>query len=187
MSRGLNTASALFGFALIAVGNLNAAGPEPVLVKAQQGRFDPAYESFQFNEARRQSQIARQLDLNYRMARSSGYGPQYPGVFEPWPRVEGDIYGYRLPGPIAQPVGHESAQVGPNRWIYRPFYLAGAVPQTVPVVSPNVRKAAPAMPLREPNKPPQVQLPAPSDLSEPEVPRPILEKPATKRPGPREF
>lgn len=187
VSRGFGIAGAVVSFALFTAGHTTAAAPKPAAAFVQAAAIDPALETYEANEARRQSLIARQLDLNYRMIRSGGYGPQYPGVFEPWPRVEGDTYGYRLPAPIAQPVGHELAQVGPNRWIYRPVYMVEAVAPSAPVVAPNARQVAPAAPLLGPNGPPQVQLPAPSDLSEPELPRPIVGKPAAKKSGPREF
>jgi hypothetical protein len=84
--------------------------------------FNPATELYQINEVQRRDQIARQVDLNRRMIWSSGYVPGLPTIFEPWPRVPGDIWGYPQNRPVEQPLGHESRQVGPNRWIYRPVY-----------------------------------------------------------------
>ncbi len=94
---------------------------------AQAARF--VQESYQFNESRRRDWIARQLDLNYRMIGLSGYSPLDPNAFAPYSidwlsRVPGDVRGYPQPRPIEHPVGHESAQTGPNRWIYRPVYAA---------------------------------------------------------------
>ncbi len=123
---------------------------------APRRKIDPAEASYQFNEAWRRDQIARQIDLNYRMQWMAGFGPQLVGPFEPWPRVPGDIWGYPQARPIVHPIGHESAQTGPNRWIYRPIY---ATP------SPAAPAAAPP----DVVQPPQagVQLPAPSDADGP--------------------
>jgi hypothetical protein len=98
--------------------------------------FNPATELYQINEVQRRDQIARQLDLNRRMIWSSGYLPGLPTIFEPWPRVPGDIWGYPQQRPVAQPSGHESRQVGPNRWIYRPVY------DTTPALPAGVRRDA---------------------------------------------
>ncbi|MDX1944082.1 MAG: hypothetical protein SFU86_01645 [Pirellulaceae bacterium] len=43
-------------------------------------------------------------------------------VFEPWPFVPGDIYGYRQAPPPRQPVGQMQVQTGPNRWESHPVY-----------------------------------------------------------------
>jgi hypothetical protein len=136
---------------------------------------NPADDSYHQGEARRQDLIARQLDLNYRMIWSSGFGPRFPGVFEPWPRVPGDIWGYPGPRPIEHPIGHESAQTGPNRWTYRPIYAADVQPPAKSVqIKPTPQPAAPIAP----NK---VQLPAPSDANEPPQPN------AAPRRAPRLF
>ena len=128
---------------------------------------DPAAENYRIAETQRLDQIARQLDLNYRMIWQSGFGPRYlfERPFEPWPRVPGDIWGYPLPRPITQPIGHESAQVGENRWTYRPLY-AVEVPQ--PTIVGNPRTSQPPVAGGNP------QLPAPSDAG-----------PSSQ--GPREF
>jgi hypothetical protein len=77
------------------------------------------------------------------------YGGQYPWggargwmppyVFQPWPYVAGDIYGYPyVYQPARQPVGRVEAQTGPNRWESHPVYdppLAPAQPSP-PVQSP---------------------------------------------------
>ncbi len=53
-------------------------------------------------------------------------------VFEPWPRVPGDIFGYPDPAPVRQPIGHISSQTGPNRWEYHPIYAEDLAPQPAP-------------------------------------------------------
>jgi hypothetical protein len=156
---------------LSAAGRADSIDPE-----TNTDGFNPAASAHQMGEARRLDLIARQLDLNYRMIRSAGYGPQYPNPFEPWPRVPGDIWGYPRSRPIEHPIGHESGQIAPDRWIYRPLYAAdlNAAPPAVP---------APASP-RAPGF--VEQLPGPSD-PEPEKLAPAA-RPKKKSPGgPREF
>jgi hypothetical protein len=76
-----------------------------------------------------------------------GYGPVYPAaaftranrdyayayghhayasgpltVFEPWPYVPGDIYGYIDYRPIRQSIGQWQGQTGPSRWESHPVY-----------------------------------------------------------------
>lgn len=104
-------------------------------------------------EARRQAIIARQIDLVARMnAINCLLDP-----FEPWPAVPGDIWGYPQNERVRQPIGHESGQVGPDRWIYRPLYAEDveggpAVPEPVAPPRPSV-SAGP-------------ELPAPSDVQQ---------------------
>jgi hypothetical protein len=49
-----------------------------------------------------------------------GFGPL--SVFEPWPIVPGDIYGYPAYTPVRQPIGQHQEQTGPNRWESHPVY-----------------------------------------------------------------
>ncbi len=141
--------------------------------------FNPvAGELNQINESQRQDQIARQIDLNRRMIRSSGFGPRYPDPFEPWPRVPGDVWGYPVQRPIEQPIGHESLQTGPNRWLYRPLYATGQPQQSA--------RGAPARPAPA-ARPGKVELPHPSD-AEPEDFVPAAAGPRKQLPvGRREF
>ena len=44
------------------------------------------------------------------------------GVFEPWPYVPGDIYGYYFPPYVRQSIGQRQIQTGPNRWESHPVY-----------------------------------------------------------------
>jgi len=143
-------------------------------------RIDPALESYRFNEAWRRDSIARQLDLNYRTVWMAGYGPRYPNPFEPWPRVPGDIWGYPQPQPIEQPIGDETIQIGPDRWLYRPVYARQIVParavSAVPTASKDAGKASTGRGAAVASQP----RPAPSD-AEP------IEKPAPRDSGRRAF
>jgi hypothetical protein len=70
------------------------------------------------------------LDYTYAYGRFGprGYGALGPGwvgpqtVFEPWPYVPGDIWGYTYYSPMRQPVGQHQEQTGPNRWESHPVY-----------------------------------------------------------------
>lgn len=55
-------------------------------------------------------------------------------IFEPWPYVPGDIYGYRWVQPVRQPIGQWQGQTGENRWESHPIYdppLPNLLPQPV--------------------------------------------------------
>ena len=145
----------------------------PLDPEANTDRYSGGAEVDDANEARRRDLIARQMDLNLQMI-WSGYGTQCLDPFEPWQSVPRDIWGYRRPPPIEQPIGHESAQTGPNRWTYRPLYAeptgSKAPGRFDPAVSDGIGP----------------RLPGPSD------PEPALQPPAGRpkknRPlGPREF
>jgi hypothetical protein len=72
-------------------------------------------------------------------------------VFEPWPLVPGDIYGYQLAFPVRQPVGQWQGQTGPNRWESHPIYdppVANVMPQPV-VESPLLNGTPYGTPKRE--------------------------------------
>lgn len=72
-------------------------------------------------------------------------------VFEPWPLVPGDIYGYPLAFPVRQPVGQWQGQTAPNRWESHPIYVppvAEVMPQPV-VESPLLNGTPYATPKRE--------------------------------------
>lgn len=68
-------------------------------------------------------------------------------VFEPWPLVAGDIFGYPQVDRVAQPVGHEIVDTGPNSYVYRPIY-AGESRPTRAVPWPS--KATPPPPVPHP-------------------------------------
>jgi hypothetical protein len=84
------------------------------------------------------------------------YGvPRYWGgvrtVFEPWPVIPGDIYGYTYIAPLRQPIGQWQGQTGPRRWESHPVYdppLPALVPQPV-VESPLLDKTPYATPSGE--------------------------------------
>jgi hypothetical protein len=49
-------------------------------------------------------------------------GVQPLSVFEPWPIVPGDIYGYVYFRPLRQPAGQWQGQTGPRRWESHPVH-----------------------------------------------------------------
>jgi hypothetical protein len=115
------------------------------------------------------------------------FGPQT--VFEPWPYVPGDIWGYTYYSPMRQPVGQQQVQTGPNRWESHPVYdpplpnfrplppvdspLLDGTPYATPRPLVEVPAATPAPPTAEP---PIFEVPAPAD---PELPPPL---PKPRRP-----
>jgi hypothetical protein len=146
--------------------------------------FNPATELYQINEVQRRDQIARQLDLNRRMIWSSGYVPQLPTIFEPWPRVPGDIWGYPQNRPVEQPSGHESRQVGPNRWIYRPIYSTVPAPPAgarVDVAAPVDNRSVPKPGIDK------IEPPRPSDAGPADFVPPGAVAPKRQTVGKRQF
>jgi len=101
----------------------------------------------------------------------------YSGVFEPWPVVPGDIYGYPYVERIEQPSGHTVVPYGPNGYYYGPVYAHPWGDHACPRMTPL-------------NPPVSVQPPAPATAGEsppaPPGPEPIPAPPATED-GPREF
>lgn len=92
------------------------------------------------------------LDYVYGTSQWSAYGPYggaawsiYPDVFEPWPYVPGDIFGYRWYNPAPQPVGRVELQTGPNRWESHPVYAPSENPPPSTLPRPPVEKS-PAAP-----------------------------------------
>ena len=164
-------AASVLGVACLA-GWVAMAGP--IDPESNTDGFSPAAEIDDANEARRRDLIARQLDLNLQMIWASGYGPQVGDGCEPWTSVPGDTRGYPRPRPIEQPIGHESAQTGPNRWIYRPLYARPAGP-----VAPGQVNATSSNAIGP-------ELPGPSD-PEPLAKPPALRMPKKRPAGPREF
>jgi hypothetical protein len=59
----------------------------------------------------------------------------YDSVFEPWPLVPGDIWGYPWDDSVPQPIGQRHIQTGPRRWESHPVYAEPPVAEA-PVVPP---------------------------------------------------
>lgn len=59
-----------------------------------------------------------------------------PDVFEPWPVVPGDIWGYRRPDYVRQPIGQQQIQTGPNRWESRPIFPEDLRREPAPAAPP---------------------------------------------------
>jgi hypothetical protein len=122
----------------------------------------------------------------WRAAGRGWSGPQT--VFEPWPYVPGDIYGYMYYSPMRQPVGQQQIQTGENRWESHPVYdppLPNFRPLP-PVDSPlldGTPYATPTVPAEVPVEPPPVATPAPPRAESPLEPGPDL--PTTPPPKPR--
>lgn len=81
-------------------------------------------------------------------------------VFEPWPYVPGDIYGYYFPPFVRQPIGQRQIQTGPNRWESHPVYredveLAAPEPAVVEPQPAEVPVLEPPLPAEPPVKKPR--------------------------------
>ncbi len=126
----------------------------PLLTPQQAGR-----EAYWYFESQRQTNVQRQLGLIDTMRWLNGLPNRYTGlrnspslaaiysgateglvpggyVFEPWPYVPGDIYGFQWDDLGSQPVGNDIVFDGPNRYSYRNTYSSQPV-ATPPVAAPQ--------------------------------------------------
>lgn len=139
------------GFALLLIAgagllpSLLLAGIDP---ESNTDGYDPVAANNNINEARRRNAISRQIETNYQMLWNGGWFPA------------GE--------PVRQPIGHESKQIGPNRWLYRPIYpedVAQPVEtlptdELLPDPSQGPLLVPPTGPAN-PSKPPAALLPSP--------------------------
>lgn len=119
-------------------------------------------------------------------------------VFEPWPYVPGDIWGYQYYTPTRQPIGQRQVQTGPNRWESHPVYDPPLTPyQPLPTVdSPLLDRTPFASPAAETRATSPAKTtttsPVPPATADPELapppPAPGIGPPTGSKPrGPREF
>ena len=139
-------------------------------------------EAYHYHEAQRRREINEQLGIIDRLKRSSAmalpedetiyynHGPSreslyaYPRrgplrrsrgrryVFEPWPTVLGDIWGYQTYTPVRQPIGQRHVRTGPNRWESHPVYAPPILPEPAAVSAPT-ETPVPSMPPAPPDPP----------------------------------
>jgi hypothetical protein len=128
-------------------------------------------EAYWANDARRTAEIGRQVNLNADMYwRWSGASSWYPGVFEAWPVVPGEIVGW--------PAGVSPPRVSPTNVARRPIGAWAAAPvgdlKPAPVVIAPGAKPAPGVAAGDTNPSPGllpgfVPQPEPSaDVSKPD-------------------
>jgi hypothetical protein len=134
--------------------------------------LNPAAELYDIAETKRLQQVGQQLELNRFMTWSAYYGPN-------------SLWGPPLGGPpVRQPIGYESKEVSPDRWIYRPLY-GDEQPAAELIGTPPATGSASA----QSTPPAQPKLPAPSDaqsgdrIGGPLPPQPQVSVPS----GPRDF
>jgi hypothetical protein len=155
-------------------------------------------DAYRLAEERRQIELARQLslmdqaraDLGYPASRGATVYYGYPSreaayayglapviwpplVFEPWPLIPGDIYGYPLNYlPARQSTGQTQLQTGPKRW------------ESHPVYDPPLTQYQPLPPVESATTVPDPELipppPAPTSAAG-------AEAPAVRPKGPREY
>jgi hypothetical protein len=137
------------------------------------------------------------LDFTYAFGRFGprgwrAFGPGWVGpqtVFEPWPYVPGDVWGYTYYSPMRQPIGQQQIQTGPNRWESHPVYdppLPNFRPLP-PVDSPlldGTPYATPAPPAEAPGEAPAA-VPAPPRAESPLAPDSELPPAPPSKPRPR--
>jgi hypothetical protein len=96
-------------------------------------------------------------------------------VFEPWPRVPGDIWGTPYYGYTRQPIGHVKIWTGRLSYIYKPIYASPAMEE------PAADSAQPTPPLRSDEtrrlRSPAVATPPRQRQIPPPPPRPSLTQP----------
>jgi hypothetical protein len=127
-----------------------------------------------------------------------GYGPGWGGplaVFQPWPYVPGNIYGYpAYYQPARQPIGQQQTQTGPNRWESHPVYDPPLTPyRPLPPVDSPLLSGTPFASPQE-GLPPAEAIPPPPPPADPVVNpaavQPVPPGPAAPTPprrGPREY
>jgi hypothetical protein len=108
--------------------------------------FDAAADSYARNEALRQRDLHRQIGVIQYLRWWNGVPMTLPlsrpfppdrasfyayggltrtwhtGVFELWPYLPGDIWGYSYDDAVVQSVGRREVQAGPGRWESQPIY-----------------------------------------------------------------
>lgn len=180
-------ASALCTWLLVQPGPAHAQGP--LLTPQQASR-----ESYYYFESQRQANIQSQIGWIDTMRWLNGLPSRYTGlrnspslaaiysgateglvpggyVFEPWPYVPGDIYGFQWDDLTSQPIGNDLTFDGPNRYSYRAVYAPDGPPAPGPAAA-----GTPAAPLPFD--------PAPAAIAARE-PRVVPQNPAAVEPAPR--
>src|SRR5690606_20182806 len=122
-------------------------------------------ESYYYFESQRQANIQSQIGWIDTMRWLNGLPSRYTGlrnspslaaiysgateglvpggyVFEPWPYVPGDIYGFQWDDLTSQPIGNDLTFDGPNRYSYRAVYAPDGPPAPGPAAA-----GTPAAPL----------------------------------------
>ncbi len=86
------------------------------------------------------------------------YGHARLSVFEPWPIVGGNIWGYPFFNPIEQPLGHRTTRTGSGTWVTQPLY---SQPTPEPTLAP------PREPIESPRPPMPPAPPAAGEIRGP--------------------
>ncbi len=153
----------------VAIGGEAARAQSPILTPQQAAR-----QSYLRNEPLRENRARLQIDAIDTMRWWGGLPSRYTGlrgapslaaiysgattglvdgnyVFEPWPYVPGDIFGFQWDDLVAQPIGNRITFNGPNRYTYEPVFpqpqeVAPPAAAVVAERGPAVAAATPAVP-----------------------------------------
>ena len=115
-----------------------------------------------------------------RRAYRYGYWP----APQPWPYVPAGVYAYPYSAWVGQPTGYQQIWIGPNGYVYRPYYWPPAPPQNVLApVAPSA--TTPALPSTRPPQPTPGVFPPESPMG-PSLNGPIRPIPESIPPPPAE-
>jgi len=111
------------------------------LVQAMKARAAAGAGVLRVNPAFQRSDI-------YAYPQQAGFPPAHAGnVFEPWPYVPGDVWGYRYYDGARQPIGQHQVQTAPDRWESYPVYPEDLIQRPSPLSPPplNIQTEPPAV------------------------------------------
>jgi len=113
-------------------------GIAPITPQKHYNGIVAGEEAYLANDARREAEIGRQLNLNADMYwRWSGASSWYPGVFEAWPVVPGEVFGWPAAATISPP------RRSPTSVRYSPLAHWAAVPSPAAGAKPALTVLAP--------------------------------------------
>ena len=118
-------------------------GIAPITPQKHYNGIVAGEEAYLANDARREAEIGRQFNLNGNMYwRWSGASSWYPGVFEAWPLVPGEIVGWPAAATLSPPrMSSTSVRYSPlAQWSAAPSPVAGVRPAPT-IVAPRSQQA----------------------------------------------
>ena len=186
-----------------------SAVPQPARPQPTYGPLQAVQDAYQMAEQQRLQAVERQLQLvqsawQYHAWPAPYYAPGVPYVYgyayaygprrfvrrayrhgywaapQPWPYAPAGVYAYPYSTWVRQPVAYQQIWIGPNSYVYRPYYGQPTGRPNVPTPSPpSVRSPRP------PRAVPPAERPSGPVLNPPiqSAPEPIPIPPAEPAPG----